>query len=288
MTKSCDFGKIHLVNWSDQLVNGNLLHFAVDVKRKMGNRLQGGPGEGFIPVRPVRKKSVPEAIILELKSLIDSGHLSPGSKLPGERELAQMMNVSRPSLREALRVLSLLGVIENRPGSGTYLASSSERWPVEPFSILFLLKKSTLLEIFEARKLLEGGVAALAAEHRSEEDLLVMEQTLKNMRLNLRHSEKYAKYELEFHRAIIEAAGNLVIADLMEKLYKLFKDTKSRVYRQYGLSNKSYRSQDCQNHELILNAIRARDAQMATKTMVNHLLEFQRKLKDGEGKGDRY
>jgi GntR family transcriptional repressor for pyruvate dehydrogenase complex len=289
LTKAFDFGKIHLVNWSDQFVNEkNLLYFAVDVKRKMGNRLQGGPGEGFIPVRPVRKKSVPEEIILELKSLIDSGHLSPGSKLPGERELAQMMNVSRPSLREALRVLSLLGVIENRPGSGTYLASSSERWPVEPFSILFLLKKSTLLEIFEARKLLEGGVAALAAEHRSEEDLLAMEETLKNMRLNLRHSEKYAKYELEFHRAIIEAAGNLVIADLMEKLYKLFKDTKSRVYRQYGLSNKSYRSQDCQNHELILNAIRARDAQMATKTMVNHLLEFQRKLKDGEEKEDRY
>jgi GntR family transcriptional regulator, transcriptional repressor for pyruvate dehydrogenase complex len=254
----------------------------------MGNKLPGSSGDVPIPVRPVRKKSVPEEIILELKSLIDSGHLMPGSKLPGERELAQRMNVSRPSLREALRVLSLLGVIENRPGSGTYITSSSDNWPVEPFSILFLLKKSTLIEVFEARMLLEGGVAALAAEHRSAEDLLAMEETLKNMRLNLRHSEKYATYELEFHRAIIEAAGNLVIGDLMKKLYKLFKDTKSRVYRQYGLSNKSYRSQDCQNHQLILNAIRARDGQMATKAMVDHLLEFQRKLKDGQEKEDRY
>ena len=88
---------------------------------------------------------------------------------------------------------------------------------IEPFSILFLLKKSTLFEIFDARKILEGGVAALAANHRTDEDLKAMEEALENMRLNLGIPEKYTKFEFEFHRTIIEAAGNLVIADLMEK-----------------------------------------------------------------------
>ena len=247
---------------------------------KSGNRVQESLGEASIPVKPVRKKSVPEEIILELKSLIDSGHLKPGSRLPGERELAHMLNVSRPSLREELKVLSLMGVIENRPGSGTFLASSSDRWPIEPISILFLLKKSTLFEIFEARKILEGGVAALAAERHSDEDLQALEEALKNMYHNLHRPEIYARWELKFHHVIIEAAGNLVIAELMDKLYKLFKDTKSRVYQQYGLGDRSYRSRDCQNHELIFNAIKARDGNLATETMIDHLLEFQRKLKD--------
>jgi DNA-binding transcriptional regulator YhcF (GntR family) len=156
LTKKFNFAKIRLVNWSDQLTNGNLLYFSFNVKKKMRDPMQDKTSvKILVPVKPVRKKSVPEEIIHEIKSLIDAGYLLPGSKLPGERELAQRMNVSRPSLREALRVLSLLGVIENRPGSGTYLASSAERWPVEPFSILFHLKRSTLSK-FHARKILEA------------------------------------------------------------------------------------------------------------------------------------
>jgi GntR family transcriptional repressor for pyruvate dehydrogenase complex len=250
----------------------------------MGNDLQYKTVEESIPVKPIRKKSVPEAIIQELKSLIDAGHLVPGSKLPGERELAQMMNVSRPSLREALKALSLLGVIENRPGSGTFLASSSDQWPIEPFSILFLLKKSTLFEIFDARKILEGGVAALAANHRTDEDLKAMEETLEKMRLHLGNPEKYTKYELEFHRAVIEAAGNRVIADLMEKLYKLLKETRARIYQKYSFKIRAYRDQDYKNHMTICNAIKAGDAQTAAQAMADHLLDFEKRLRDEHSK----
>ena len=250
----------------------------------MGSRIQSKSIETSIPVKPIRKKSVPEAIIQEIRSLIDAGHLVPGSKLPGERELAQMMNVSRPSLREALKVLSLLGVIENRPGSGTFLASSSDQWPIEPFSILFLLKKSTLFEIFDARKILEGGVAALAATHRSDEDLKAMEEALENMRLNLGKPEKYTKFEFEFHRTIIEAAGNLVIADLMEKIYKLLKETRARIYEKYSSHIRAFRDQDYKNHMIICNAIKAGDAQMAAKAMADHLLDFEKRLRDEQSR----
>ena len=240
-----------------------------------------------IPVKPIRKKSVPEAVIQEIRSLIDAGHLVPGSKLPGERELAQMMNVSRPSLREALKVLSLLGVIENRPGSGTFLATASDQWSIEPFSILFLLKKSTLFEIFDARKILEGGVAALAASNRTDEDLKAMEETLEKMRLNLGKPEKYTKLETEFHRTIIEAAGNLVIADLMKKVYKLLKETRDRIYEKYSSRIRAYRDQDYKNHETIYNAIKTGDAQMAAKAMADHLLEFEKKLRDEQNRDEQ-
>ena len=242
--------------------------------------MQDKTTEILVPVKPVQKKSVPEEIIHEIKSLIDAGYLLPGSKLPGERDLAQRMKVSRPSLREALRVLSLLGVIENRPGSGTYLTSSSERWPVEPFSILFHLKRSTLFEIFDARKILEGGVAALAANHRSDEDIKTMEETLENMRLHLRKPETYMRLELEFHRSVIEAAGNRVIADLMEKLYRLLKETRTRIYQKYSSKIRAYRDQDYKNHERIFKAIKAGNAQMAAKAMTDHLSDFEKRLKD--------
>jgi GntR family transcriptional regulator, transcriptional repressor for pyruvate dehydrogenase complex len=233
-----------------------------------------------IPVRQIRKKSIAEEIISELRSLIDAGHLIPGGKLPGERELSKMMNVSRPSLREALKVLSLLGVIENRPGSGTFLASSSDQWSMEPFSILFLLRKTTLFEIFDARKILEGGVAALAASHRTDDDLKDMEETLEKMRLNLGKPEIYTKMELEFHRTIIEAAGNHVIADLMEKVYKLLTETRAHIYKKYSSRIRAYRDQDYKNHETIYNAIKIGDAQMATKAMADHLLEFEKNLRN--------
>jgi GntR family transcriptional regulator, transcriptional repressor for pyruvate dehydrogenase complex len=250
----------------------------------MSHRLQDNSIENSIPVKPVRKKSVPEAIIQELRSLIDAGHLVPGSKLPGERELAQMMNVSRPSLREALRVLNLLGIIENRPGSGTFLASSSDQWPIEPFSILFLLKKSTLFEIFDARKILEGGVAGLAANHRTDDDLKALEAALENMRLHLGNPEKYTKYELEFHRTVIEAAENRVIADLMEKLYRLLKETRARIYQKFSYKIRAYREQDYKNHETIYHAIKTGDAQRAAKAMADHLLDFEKRLRDEQNR----
>ena len=236
-------------------------------------------------MKPVRKKSVPEAIIQEIRSLIDAGHLVPGSKLPGERELAQMMNVSRPSLREALRVLSLLGVIENRPGSGTFLASSSDQWPIEPFSILFLLKKSTLFEIFDARKILEGGVAALAATTGPMRTSRPWKRPSENMRLNLGKPEKYTKFEFEFHRTVIEAAGNLVIADLMEKALQASQRDKGPHLRKVFLSRfgpTGIRITKIMRRSI--NAIKAGNAQMAAKAMADHLLDFEKRLRDEQNK----
>jgi len=133
-----------------------------------------------LPVKPIKRQSIPEAIIQELKSLIDSGHIPKGGKLPPERKLAQILNVSRPSLRVAIKAMSLLGILENRQGDGTYLTTSDE-WSIEPLSIILSVKKGALLDIFEARESIENSCAGFAALRRDEEDLKELQKALDGM-----------------------------------------------------------------------------------------------------------
>jgi GntR family transcriptional repressor for pyruvate dehydrogenase complex len=227
-----------------------------------------------LPVKPIQRRSIPEAIIHELKSLIDSGHIVQGSKLPGERELAKMLNVSRPSLREALRALILLGILDNRQGDGTYLTSSNQ-WPIEPFSIMLSVKKGALLDIFEARESIENTSAGLAAFRRDEEDLKEMEKALESMRLNFDNPDEYIKYDLNFHKAIILATKNPVFEDLMEKIYHLIMNTSdnNRTYPSELYKEKNYRQ-----HEIIYKYIKAADKQMATKAMADHMRHIKQRL----------
>ena len=235
-----------------------------------------------LPVKPIRKKSVSQEILEQIKSLIDSGHLIPGSKLPSERELAKMLKVSRPSLREALKALSLIGAIENRQGDGTYLSQSSSQRLSEPFSIYFTINRGTLFDISEARKILEVGVAALAAKRRSNEDLRDMEATIKKMRANIKDLRKYGQNDIAFHSALANATGNLVISDLMGKLYKLlFIDTNYHESR-YGPDAVSYREQVCRDHEEIYRQIKARNENGAVQAMMDHLINFGQRFKEDQ------
>ena len=111
--------------------------------------IKGNNSLKSLPIKPIKTQSIPEAIVHELKSLIESEHIPRGSKLPPERELAKNLNVSRPSLRVAIRALCLLGILENRHGDGTYL-TNSDQWPKESLSIILSLHKGALLDIFEA------------------------------------------------------------------------------------------------------------------------------------------
>ncbi len=233
--------------------------------------------ESEIDIQPIQKRSVSEEIISQLRILIESGKIVPGGKLPNERELSRKLNVSRPSLREALKALSLLGIIENRPGSGTYLTSQAGKWPIEPFSLLFILSKGTLLDIYETRRCLEGSVAALATARCKKEDLAVLQNILSAMEANLDNDAAYSEYEMKFHLAIIEISGNLVIANIMEKLYGLLKETRDQLYihnRQTAL----IRQKDFKNHKKIFNFIKSSEPEKAAQAMIDHLSDFEKNL----------
>jgi len=227
-----------------------------------------------LPVKPIQKQSIPEAIILELRSLIDSGHIPKGGKLPPERKLAQILNVSRPSLRVAIKSLSLLGILENRQGDGTYLTKSDD-WSVEPLSIILSVKKGALLDIFEARESIENSCAGFAAIRRDEEDLNELQKALDNMHANFDDPDNYIEHDLAFHKAVIHAAKNLVFVDLMEKIYKLLVDTRNKN-RKYP--TELYREKNYQQHVAIFEGIKNGDTLRATTAMAHHMGHIRKQL----------
>ena len=227
-----------------------------------------------LTVRPIRKQSIPDTIIQELKSLIDAGHIPKGGKLPAERKLAEMLKVSRPSLRVAIKALSLLGILENRQGDGTYLTNSDE-WSIEPLSLMLSVKKGALLDIFEARESIENSCAGFAALRRDEEDLKELQNALDKMHANFIDSDKYIEHDLDFHKAVIIAAKNVVFVDLMEKIYRLLIDARNKN-RKYP--SELYWEKNYQQHVAIFRGIQKGDHQAATSAMAHHMRHIRKRL----------
>lgn len=237
-----------------------------------------------IKVKAVKRETLPEKIISEIKSLIDAGQITPGSRLPSEREFARMLGVSRPSLREALKALSVLGIIVNKHGEGNFLSDDQNSWPNEPLSIFFSLKKGALVDIYEARKGMEMHAVALAAERRTPEDLNAIKAALKQMRQTIDDHEQFFIYDKVFHLAITAATKNEIIIDLLGKIHKLSFETRDLLWKTANKVEVDTRS-DLAKHEKLFALIAAGDAEAAAKTIGRHLDEVLQRLKRGVVRG---
>jgi GntR family transcriptional regulator, transcriptional repressor for pyruvate dehydrogenase complex len=156
--------------------------------------------------------------IEKIKDLIVSGEFVPGSKLPKERELAERLGLSRNSLREAVRALTLIGVLEPRQGDGTYVTS------LEPELLLAgttfvsdLLTGATVLELHEVRRILEPAATAMAATRLSEAELQALRECLERMDA-AESTQSFIDSDVEFHRIIVGACGNATLASLIQSL----------------------------------------------------------------------
>ena len=228
-------------------------------------------------IEPILKKSVVQDAISKIKELIDQEYFKFGEKLPPERELAKLLGISLPSLREALRALSILGIVEMRPGSGTYLRSSLSSWSSDAFSLLFNLRTSVHIDLFEARIGIEGVVAELAAKKRSDEDLKRMELALQKMRSNLNNKEQYIKFEIEFHQAVIRASRNSILEDLMEKINKLLYESRKKTIEYL----KDVYKDSYLKHYQIYRSIKDNDTKKARKAMIQHLSYLEKLIIEG-------
>ena len=226
-------------------------------------------------IEPVQKTSVVQSAISKIKELIDQEYFKFGDKLPPERELAKLLGISLPSLREALRALSILGIAEMRPGSGSYLRSSMSDWSSDPFSLLFNLNRPVHIDLFEARMGIEGIIAELAAKKRTEEDLKNMEVALQNMRSNLEDKKEYIEYEIKFHQTIITAARNTILEDFMEKMYKILYESRQRTVEQL----KDIYKESYLEHYQIFRHIKGRDPKRARKAMVDNLAKVEKRFR---------
>lgn len=171
------------------------------------------------PAIPSDKDGVTNQLIARLKALISSGVLTPGAKLPPERELAPAFGVSRSSLRHALKALEIMGVLKQRVGDGTYLAGNADAVLQEPFELLMLIDAITLDDLLETRLIVEPELAARAAERATLEDLRKMSQTLEGYRRGTPDTV-LVEADLAFHRAIFEAARNPICTRMFSLIHR--------------------------------------------------------------------
>jgi GntR family transcriptional repressor for pyruvate dehydrogenase complex len=173
----------------------------------------------ILPAGHAAKDDITNQLIGRLKDLISNGVLSPGAKLPPERELCVAFGVSRSSLRHALKALEIMGVLRQRVGDGTYLTESSEGVLREPLKLLMLMDSISLEDLLETRLIVEPELAARAAERATLEDLARMRESLENMK-RWKQEEKLIEADLAFHGAIFLAARNPICSRIFSLLHQ--------------------------------------------------------------------
>src|ERR1700761_3549496 len=144
---------------------------------------------------PIRNESVTEQLVRQIKDWALRGLVKPGGRLPPERELAAALNVSRSALRQALKALQVMGLLDVKQGSGNYLSESADRILREPIDLLMPLRGISFAELFEARRSIEAEAAARAATRASEADIEKMRYELEQMRLNLQKPDIYFRHD---------------------------------------------------------------------------------------------
>ena len=220
-------------------------------------------------VETIRRNKIYEEVAKQIERLI-LAKMKPGDKLPAERELSEMFHVSRSSIRDAIRSLELLGLVEPRQGIGTVVREISADTLVNPLSNVLVRQRQLVSELLDVRKMLEPPLAARAATHASDDEIVEMEEILK------RQAEKMAKGELaieedsEFHYAIAMASGNTVVLKVLDLLMDLLRGTREKSLQVEGRPQKSIGG-----HRQILAAIKKRDAAAAEAAMCRHVEEVE-------------
>ncbi|GGN55270.1 GntR family transcriptional regulator [Streptomyces kronopolitis] len=219
--------------------------------------------------------AVTDEAIEKIKGMIVSGALRPGDRLPKESELAAELGLSRNSLREAVRALSLIRVLDVRQGDGTYVTSLDPTLLLEAMSfVVDFHRDDTVLEFLAVRRILEPAATAMAAGRIREEELDALETQLNALGASPSVEDLVAG-DLEFHRGIVAATGNSVLCSLLEGLSG--PTTRARVWR--GLAQKDAVARILAEHRAILGALRDRDAEAARAWATVHIASVEQWLR---------
>lgn len=230
----------------------------------MARKRQIGRSDQLV-VDQQRRGAKPANTLSLLKSFIESGDYIPGMVLPTERALAEKLGVGRPAIRESIKALTILDVLESRRGDGTYLKSLDGLRTGWPAKVDLGIKDFSLLDLLEVRKMIEPKAAKLAASRATEAHLRRIEvQCIKVQRAT--DWAAVAEHDLLLHTAIIEAAGNPILSELNSALTRL-------LYRSREISGARApdRTQMLDSHTRIVDAILKGDGDEAEKAMLDHL-----------------
>jgi GntR family transcriptional repressor for pyruvate dehydrogenase complex len=219
------------------------------------------------------KEDLTHLLILRFQQMLSDGVLSPGTKLPPERELAAHFKVARSSLRQALKVLEIMGVITQKVGDGSYLNRDASSVLAVPMEFLFLLDDTSVQELTELRFLMEPALAAKAAERANSDDISSLRQSITDLENCGQDRIRLVASDLLFHRTICQASGNRLIGRLFHTVHRAMLNmimvTSQLVDLEHTLAF----------HKPICAAIEQRDAALASRLMTAHLTDATELLK---------
>ena len=222
---------------------------------------------------PIRTSRASEDIVHQIKSLVFAGDLAPGDHLPSEMDLTEKFGVSRTTVRDALRVLESQGFIDIKVGAGggAFVAKPSSELVSDSLSNMLRMQKTSIKELVEARIVVETAIVALAAKRATAADFKNIEQAITNARAGqLANDPHFTPHSVEFHVALAQAAKNLVLLFTVNSFRALFYDVLDKLLPAPDMQQRAI-----DDHQKILDAIKARDADKAQQIMRTHLSYFE-------------
>jgi len=217
-------------------------------------------------ITPIKKTRVAEEVADRIRVLMLDGTFPPGEPLPSERHLAERFGVSRGSIRDALRTLETIGLLETRHGQGTFPHELSVDRLVAPLASVMAYRADLQDELLDVRRMFEPAVARVAALRATDEDLADLQRILETQRQKLKTGQSAIVEDTAFHAILARSTRNRVVMSIMATLNDLLVDSRTQSLLQKGRPARSI-----DGHEAVVAALRRRDAEGASQSMYNHI-----------------
>ena len=218
-------------------------------------------------LKPVSRVTLGEQVAAQIAAQITDGVWRPGDRLPAESELCASLHIGRSTLREALKSLAYVGMVQMRPGEGTYVLDNAQSLADRIRNRGMLKSDKELQDVSEARLILETEMAALAAERLEPADLEKLEEILREMKRSLSGGARdYAALDVDFHFAIAQASKNQLLHELLAPIRNVMQEFIAKSQELPGITQTAHES-----HAKILTALRERNPEKARRAMRSHL-----------------
>lgn len=227
---------------------------------------------GMKEIKPDTRTSLSDGIVEQVVDLISRDVLKPGDRLPSERELCKRLGVGRSSLREALRSLAVMGIIDGRVGDGTFVSNSNKRYLEKTLQWGLLLDRKRVQDLIETRLMLESQTAFLAAQRVTPENIEAIEETLRGMEASIEQPEKYLEFDLQFHLTIARATQNSILYSLLSMIRGYLQEWIKGSLAESSTGEKTRAELSLLEHQKILHALRNGEAVQAQQAMTEHIL----------------
>lgn len=223
-------------------------------------------------IKPVSRTSLSDEIVQQIIDLISRNVLKPGERLPSERDLCKQFGVGRTSLREALRSLSVMGILDVRLGEGTFVSEDSNKYLEKTLQWGLLLDPKVIEDLVETRIFLESQTAYLAAQRATAENLEEIEQTLKGMEAYLDVADKFLEYDLQFHLAVAKATQNSILSYLLSTTRVHLQEWIKKSLSVPRKNKESTPDAALREHRKIFQALRKHKPEEARAAMTEHII----------------